>query len=149
MRSNAEILGQKRGVQEKGVRTKIALLTVCGSLLIGSSLAQADIIKCSFTEPFINTVYSMSQQSLTMTSPDSEKTVIKNVSFQIKGAGEFELLTKDGKLLQKLTLNHMGSDGMSDEVFPYSVTEYSVPGTENKLTGGCSSNFLKVKPTAE
>ncbi len=32
------------------------------SLLV-SSFSQADIIKCSFTEPFITTIYSMSQSA--------------------------------------------------------------------------------------
>jgi hypothetical protein len=89
----------------------------------------------------------MAQQSLTYNSFDGEgtvTTVVKNVSFQIKGPGEFELVAKDGTVLQKLTLNNKGSDGMSDRVFPYEVEDKGMAGMANSGWGGCSSNFLKA-----
>lgn len=112
-----------------------------------SLAAKADIIKCSFTEPFITTVYSMSQSTLTIKNDvESEETTINNVSLQIKSAGVFELVSKEGKLLQKLILNNEGSDGMSDTIYPYDVQDYTWGGTQNSaLRGGCSSNFLKAK----
>lgn len=113
--------------------------------------SQADIIKCSFTEPFINTTYSMAQQSLTystFTGEDKpEEKVIKNVSFQIKGPGEFELVNKDGVVLQKLSLNNRGSDGMSDKQYPYEVEDNGMGGMANNGWGGCTSNSLPSKDT--
>src|SRR4051812_5661138 len=98
--------------------------------------SQADIISCSFTEPFFNTTYSMAQQSLTITGFDeSGPQVIKNVSFQIKGPAQFELVAKDGKILQKLDLNFKGSNGMSDHEYPYDVQWTTDANTT--LFGGC------------
>lgn len=104
-------------------------------------LASADIIKCTFTEPFVSSEYSMTQSQLAYTNVEDKKTVIKNVSFQIKAAGVFELV-KDGQVLQSLELNYKGSNGMSDHVYPYSVKD------NNDITmqgyGGCVSNSLKA-----
>lgn len=118
------------------------------SLLSFASIgAKADIIKCSFTEPFITTTYSMTQSTLTVKDDAGEKeTVVKDVSFQIKSAGVFELVSKDGKVLQKLILNNNGSDGMSENIYPYEVQDYLWTGdSKQALFGGCSSNALKVK----
>lgn len=111
--------------------------------------AKADIIKCHFTEPFITTTYSMTQSTLTITNdPEGEETTMKNVSFQIKSAGIFELVSSDGKVLQELIINNEGSDGMSDAIYPYDVKDYTWGGQHNSpLRGGCSSNFLKGTTT--
>ncbi len=113
-----------------------------------ATASQADIIKCVFTEPFIDSTYSMAQQTLTysaFTGDDKpELTVVKNVSFQIKAAGEFELVAKDGSVLQKISLNNKGSDGMSDRNYPYEVQDKGMAGMANSGWGGCSSNFLKA-----
>ena len=109
-------------------------------ILFAMNTAHADIIKCVFTEPFWSTVYSTTQSTLTYQDHMENTTqVIKNVSLQIKGPGSFELVAKNGEALQKLTLNNNGSDGMSDNVYPYEVHDIS-----NKIVGGCSSNYLKV-----
>ncbi len=108
-----------------------------------STAAQADIIRCGFTEPFITTTYSMTQQTLSYKEDGSGKVkVIKGVSFQIKDAGKFELVGKDGKVLQALKLTNNGSDGMSDTIYPFVVRD-SVIGASaaNSGVGGCSSNF--------
>jgi len=104
------------------------------------TLAQADVIKCQFTEPFITTTYSMVQQKLTwVDNVDNTTKTIKNVSFQIKGPGEFELLDANKNVIQTINLNFKGSDGMSDRVYPYDVQWNS-----KSLYGGCESNFLKA-----
>jgi hypothetical protein len=115
-----------------------------------SFFAQADIINCYFTEPFISSEYSMVQQTLTYTdafgSDDGQAStsVTKNVSFQIKAAGVFELVDKDGKVLQTLKLNDQGSDGMSDLIYPYEAQDRGVHKSANGGYGGCESNFLKA-----
>ncbi len=125
-------------------------LVISALILSGSISAKADIITCTFTEPFISSSYSMAQQSLTyysFTGDDGgeEKKVIKNVSFQIKAAGVFEIVSKDGKVLQELKLNNQGSDGMSDNIYPYDVKDNSMGGMANSGYGGCQSNSLKAK----
>jgi uncharacterized membrane protein len=115
------------------------------SLSLLSSVSQADVIKCTFTEPFIDSTYSMTQSTLTYKDVDGKSTVMKNVSFQIKSAGEFLLLSKSGKVLQALSLDHKGSNGMSDTVYPYSVKDNSPSMSANGGYGGCVSNYLKAK----
>ena len=104
------------------------------------SLVCADIIKCTFTEPFVNTTYSMAQQSLTIQSIEGPTQVMRNISFQILGPGRFELWTLNRTVVQRLDLNHEGSDGMSDRVYPYAA-RYPASGY-GLLHGGCTSNFL-------
>lgn len=110
--------------------------------IVAPITASADIIKCSFTEPFVNSTYSMSQSSLTYNDWENKTTVIKNVSFQIKSAGIFELVAKDGTVLQRLDLNNQGSNGMSDHVYPYDVQDNT--SRTNNGRGGCESNSLKA-----
>ncbi len=106
-----------------------------------AAIGHADIIKCSFTEPFISSTYSMTQSNLVYKDAEGTVTEIKNVSFQIKSAGLFELVDKNGVVLQILNLNNQGSDGMSDRLFPFDVKD----STEltRKGQGGCESNHLK------
>lgn len=120
---------------------------VASSILMLASVSQADVIKCTFTEPFVDTTYSMTASTLTYKSADqSQNKVVKNVSFQIKGPGVFELVDKKGNVLQTLTLNYKGSNGMSDEhVYPYEVQDNDSMMTANNGVGGCSSNYLPVK----
>lgn len=104
------------------------------------AFAQADIIKCYFTEPFITTTYSMVQQKLTwIDNVTNRSKVMRNVSFQIKGAGQFELWDANRNVIQSMALDFTGSDGMSDRVYPYDVQ-----WNTKSLRGGCESNFLKA-----
>jgi uncharacterized membrane protein len=109
--------------------------------IVAPLTASADIIKCSFTEPFVNSQYSMTESSLTYKGIEGKATKIKNVSFQIKSAGVFELVAKDGTVLQTLTLNHAGSDGMSDLIYPYDAKDNTL--NTNLGYGGCESNYMK------
>ncbi len=110
-------------------------------LISAPILASADIIECTFTEPFVDSQYSMTQSRLTYTDSEGKKVVLKNVSFQIKAAGVFELV-KDGQVLQHLELNNKGSNGMSDHVYPYEVKDNN--SLTHKALGGCQSNSLKA-----
>lgn len=111
---------------------------LCALALATPGLTFADIIKCTFTEPFYTTTYSMAQQSLTVQGISGGTTITRNVSFQIMAAGRFEIRSLSGTVLQRLTLNNRGSDGMSDRVYPYSVRWRG-------LQGGCTSNFLHAR----
>lgn len=103
-------------------------------------LVHADIITCNFTEPFITTTYSMAQQKLVVKdNVMNQSTELQNVSFQIKGAGRFELMDANRNVIQTIDLNNKGSDGMSDRVYPYDVQWHA-----KNLFGGCESNFLRA-----
>lgn len=114
------------------------------SLILASSAAQADIIKCVFTEPLVGSTYSMSRSTLTYVDFEQKKQEIKNVSFQIKSAGVFELVSKEGKVLQTLTLNNKGSNGMSDTIYPFDVKDSGSEMMPQGNYGGCTSNYLKA-----
>lgn len=115
------------------------------AVLLLSSISHADIIKCNFTEPFVTTTYSTTQSTLTYDDASTGKSVIQNVSFQIKGPGAFELVNSKGQVLQTLTLNNQGSDGMSNNLYPYEVRDNKISRFANGGVGGCSSNHLKTK----
>lgn len=85
-------------------RKFMTALTLAVSSIAFSHPAVADIIKCDFTEPFLSTEYSMAQQTFTIIDPVSEhpktvRTILKNVSFQIKDAGKFELVDANKKII--------------------------------------------------
>jgi hypothetical protein len=111
--------------------------------LVAPFFAQADIIVCHYTEPFITTTYSMTQSTLTVENyGDQTKTVMKNISFQIVGSNQFQLWNKNKEVVQTMNLNFQGSDGMSDLTYPYD--SYFTAGPGGNLGGGCTSNFLKA-----
>lgn len=123
----------------------MTLSKITAAVLALSALsAQADIITCTYTEPFYTTVYSMAQQSMTIKNYENGTKVIKNVSFQIMGPNKFEIRSKGGTVLQELTLDNQGSDGMSNREYPYSVKWNQISNGANNGIGGCTSNFLKA-----
>ncbi len=123
--------------------TKLTFALALILALTTSSQALADVITCHFTEPFISTTYTLNDQSLTITTlGENAPAVIKDVSFQILGPGQFELTSKEGKTLQKLDLNFKGNNGMSDDIYPY---EARYEATGRTLYGGCQSLLLKMK----
>jgi len=123
---------------------EIFMKIILAASLLVASVSQADVIKCTFTEPFVDTVYSMTQSTLAYKSAEQKDIVVKNVSFQIKEAGLFQLVGKDGKVFQTLTLNNKGSNGMSDAVYPFEVKDEGQVSMANNGIGGCTSNSLKA-----
>lgn len=125
--------------------------SILASVLVYSfaMVAHADIIKCDFTEPFLDVQYSTTTNELTVSAfmgggKDKDVvTVTKNVSFQIKSAGQFELLSKDKKVIMTLELNNKGSNGMSDTIYPFDATIMDT-GEQKSLQGGCESNYLRA-----
>jgi hypothetical protein len=118
--------------------------TLLLSLLFSSFVAHADVIHCVFTEPFVNSTYSMTQSKLTYRDSEGKETIYQNVSFQIRAAGTFEIQDANKNVLQVLNLNNQGSDGMSDSVFPYDVQDKTSLTGEHGGRGGCVSNLLKA-----
>ncbi len=106
------------------------------------TLAQAEIIKCRFTEPFVTTVYSTTQSTLTIGyETEAREDTFRNVSFQILKAGLFELWDADRRPIHRLELSGKGSDAMSDREYPYDVLWIG-----KGLRGGCTSTHLSAKP---
>ncbi len=109
-----------------------------------SSVAHAETITCVFSEPFVKTVYDSSQKTLAVPTRFDGQSVthLRNVSQVSTGDKSFDLVSADGKVLQRLHLTFAGSDGMSEIVFPYDVRWNYGRG---ELRGGCSSETLKAQ----
>jgi uncharacterized membrane protein len=115
-------------------------LLLLGFVLVPATV-QADIIKCSFTEPFITTVYSTNENTLKVTyAAERQRETLKSISFQIMKPTTFELWDAKRKVIQRLELSFRGSDGMSDRIYPYDAHWLS-----KNLHGGCTSNHLGVR----
>ena len=105
------------------------------------TIANADIITCNFTEPFVTTIYSTSQNTLSVYyKAERRQEVLRNISFQIIQAGRFELWDTNRRPVQRLELTFKGSDGMSDKLYPYDAHWIS-----NDLRGGCTSIHLGAR----
>ena len=105
------------------------------------TVAEAEIITCTFTEPFVTTTYSTTQSTLTAKyETESREEVLTHISFQILGPGHFELWDADRRPVHRLDLSHKGSDGMSERRYPYEAH-----WTSKGVRGGCSSTHLPVK----
>jgi hypothetical protein len=104
--------------------------------------ASAIVITCSFTEPFVRTSYDSDLQTLTLTyDVEKRRETQKSVSLHTLSPTVFELWNANNEVIQHLELDHQGSDGMSDRIYPYEVKwtprDASLPEV---LFGGCVRN---------
>jgi|GEM_PF-1444431 len=115
-------------------------------LCVLSSVVKADVFHCTFTEPFVTVTYSMAQQTLTFDEAGQPlKKVLNGVSFQIQSAGKFALVNSQKQTVMTLNLSNQGSDGMSDDVYPFETTWSKSEDGKAQQFGGCESNLLKRK----
>lgn len=123
-------------------------LSVLGLTL--TATAKADIIVCGFTEPFVTSIYSTTQSTLTYKEYNGKviKT-LKNISFQIKSAGVFELVAKNGTVIQTLLLNNEGSDESAEFTYPYQVKDTTDLLRPTMGNGSCTSNKLPRFPISK
>lgn len=112
-------------------------------MLFSSVVTRADVIKCFFTEPFVNSTYDMKKAKLLFKDSEGRVTIYPKATFEIKGPATFEITSKDGVVLQSLKLDNQGSDGMSDFIYPYSVKDDTGLTGSPSGYGGCESNHLK------
>src|SRR2546423_6960169 len=112
----------------------VGCLLVLGSLLL-CDIAKADVIICSFTEPFMATAYDTSLNRMTVTyDVEKRQTIHDRVSMRQISPGTFEFRNASGQVLQRVKRSCRGSDGMSDRKYPYEA-ELII----EKLHGGCTS----------
>ena len=107
------------------------------SLITSADFSKADIIKCSYTEPFITTTYSSTTNDLIISENAQPDVRLTNISLQIIRQNLFELWDAKHEVIQRMELNLKGYDGMSDMVYPYDAI--FLP---RQLRGGCISNHL-------
>jgi hypothetical protein len=116
------------------------------AVLFVAQISSADIIKCTFTEPFATLEYSTTQSKIKITKPKPSGigvniSYISSAYLQFMGPNHI-VVQKSGNTVLDLVIDNIGSDAMSSAVYPYSAHWFfpgSVPGGH---VGGCTSNFL-------
>lgn len=112
-----------------------------------------DTLTCGFTEPFITVQYDANTKVVTKTGPENYneatgeflKVVIsENAEIQFAApdqVGVYNLVdVATGTVLLSMQLNGSGTDGMSDQIYPFSAVY------ENNY-GGCSTETAPVIDT--
>lgn len=122
--------------------SKLAYVLGFAGVLLALSPAKADIIKCTFTEPFYATEYSTTTQKLKISGSEIVTKYVNNVSFQIIAPGTFEIVGPNNVVIQRLYLTGAGADGMSSFVYPFKVKWMTHLYDANHGIGGCESNYL-------
>jgi uncharacterized membrane protein len=119
------------------MQQSVRCLALLGGLLL-SDVVSADIIKCSYTEPFMTTSYDTSLKRMTVTyDVEKRRKIFDRVSMRELKPGVFELRNTNGQVLQRVERTCRGSDGMSDRLYPYEAQW--IP---EKLHGGCTSTGM-------
>jgi uncharacterized membrane protein len=114
------------------------VLLFAGLLL--SSAAQADVIKCRFTEPFMTTSYDTASKRMTVTHDvEKRETFLDGVSMRETARGVFEFRAAGGQIVQHLKRTCRGADGMSLRKYPYTAKLNKGELTTQTLYGGCAS----------
>ena len=123
------------------------------SALAESPIPQKDLLMCSFTEPFFNITYDANRGTVTYVGVDSydkntgtfaSETLAQNAKIvgsdldnSVMGS-KFQLLDDKGQVILHLVLNFQGSNGMSDEIYPFDAW-YMGSKLHYPLQGGCES----------
>lgn len=116
------------------------------ALMFFAIQSKAEFFQCFFTEPFVDSFYDLDTSILIYRNLDSSSDTYKNVTFHIQGPGDFLLKTEEGRVLQELKLNFNGSDGMSDDIYPYDVKDLT--DVTQMGNGGCESSEFKRKSSS-
>ncbi len=102
--------------------------------------ARADAIRCTFTEPFIVTTYSIDRGEMAVEDDSVHtKKVLRGLSLHVFRSGLFEIRDAAGSVILHLEMTMKGSDGMSDSSYPYDVA-----WPRRNLRGGCVSEHLPL-----
>jgi hypothetical protein len=101
--------------------------------------ASARVIICSFTEPFVRTIYDPARKTLTIVQDvERRKQVQRDIVPKNVSKAILELRNDKGEMVQRLEHSFQGSDGMSDKSYPYAVQwTPRDPNMPETLNGGC------------
>lgn len=121
------------------------------------SLAHAEFYTCVFTEPFVTVVYDTAHETLTTdglgdifeAANGTARSIVSNdIVYQKNTAtGEIHLMNNKGVTLYTLLETGKGSDGMSDEIYPFEVKATSSEFLPQDYVGGCFSDSKpKIEP---
>jgi len=113
-------------------------IALVGSIFLGfSSASEARIIKCVYSEPLMAVEYNTATRALrifrgTATKPDQ----MMRMRVRLFDRSRLEVFNAKLGVEQRLTLDHRGSDGASDKVYPYSSI-WNESGVD--VHGGCEA----------
>ncbi len=128
------------------------ILAATVSLFSVSSFA-LDTLTCGFTEPFITVQYDANTKVVTKTGVENyneasgeflKLVISENAEIRLVDpnmAGAFNLVdVATGTVLISMKLNGNGTDGMSDQLYPFSAVYQNI-------YGGCSTETAPVVDT--
>jgi hypothetical protein len=105
-----------------------------------SASAEADMITCHFTEPYITVAHSTAEATVVVSGLGIETTTYEDVGLTLTGVNALALTWADRRL--DMRIDYRGSDQMSDQVYPISA-QYGHVDQPAALHGGCNSTLLK------
>ncbi len=109
-----------------------------------SSLAQAEVFECTFSNPSLSVKYdSKTEQLVLKKSLIGDPDITDNVSIHLLGSNIVVLKNDKGSQMAKLTFNNNGSDGVSKILYPFEIELKSLENEENQGLGGCTSSLIK------
>jgi len=122
----------------------LTFLSVASYALLATNAA-AGVLTCSFTEPFFTIAFDSATGVVTFASPDEMEPDTGKIVPKVIAEGakltradewvDYPTLTldgKDGKRILEVRMTGLGSDGMSEFVFP-------MEGTYGTNVGGCEA----------
>lgn len=112
---------------------KIGLVLM--SFLAFQSVAQAEVIACNFTEPFITVQLDLSTGDL-VRNVIGDKVTSTKAMVGAKGENIVLVESVDGSINLEIHLDKKGSDGMSDRIYDFEGILNDK--TFGKVFGGCN-----------
>lgn len=103
-------------------------------------IARADVIECTFTEPYFAVVYDTALASVETRGLSIETEHFTGVGLTLTGVNTFSLSWDDRRM--DLQVDYQGSDQMSDQVFPISARLGRADQDTVGPNGGCWSTRL-------
>ncbi len=123
------------------------MLVLAAVLVPGTAMGQSKTYTCSFTEPFVRTVFDTHAGTMIVIHDvEKRRETLRGLSVSKVDGETVEVRGAGKKAIQRLARSYNGTDGMSDRVYPYEVIwtpgRRSLPAT---LYGGCESDTEKAK----
>ncbi len=119
----------------------ITKFIVAAVLTLGAA-AQAETVKCSFTEPFIQITVDPAAKTVTHLDAIENKTTVHPILENTTADGRTRIVWGPGEeensVIEYWRDPRGGSDGMSDFLFPYSAETWT--GDVERLVGGCETD---------
>jgi hypothetical protein len=114
------------------------------TLITLSTLAQAEVFECTFSNPSLSVKYdSKTEQLILKKSLIGDPEITDDVSLHLLGSNIVVLKNSKGAQVAKLTYNNNGSDGVSKTQYPFEIELKSLEDEANQGLGGCTSTLIK------